>query len=205
MIDDDNWVEKNWIEKVGEIMDSNKAVGALGGCSTSHSEISPPKWFQNYEMCYAVGVQGTDTEDIADTRSFLWGVGLCIRRAAWEDVVASGFSSNLSDRNGKIISSGGDSEMCRALRACGWRLFYSAEIKFVHFIHKERMKWSYLTRLIKSFGAASLITEVYSETPVSERRRKWWYPIITATKRLCLMPKQTLVSLLKRQPGYHGT
>src|SRR5688572_15751649 len=46
-IDDDNWVDQNWVENVYRVFSENKTVGACGGDSIGVFEKHPPEWFKD--------------------------------------------------------------------------------------------------------------------------------------------------------------
>jgi hypothetical protein len=56
------------------------------------------------------------------TRGYLWGAGLTIRKAAWQQLQAAGFTPMLLGRQGTMLSTGEDSEICYTLRLASWRL-----------------------------------------------------------------------------------
>lgn len=162
-IDDDNWVAPDWVELVAGIMASHPEVGACGGYSSPVTEpdIAWPTWFEQFKTGYAIGPQGEATGDISDSRGYLWGAGLTIRQTAWQQLAQGGFQSILTDRKGLSLSSGGDSELCYALRLTGHRLWYDERLQLQHYLPPFRLEWSYLRRLNRGFGASSVGHEPY--------------------------------------------
>lgn len=160
-VDDDNWVANNWVETVYEIMISRPEVGACGGRSTAAFEREAPDWFETFQSSFAVGDQAEEEADITESRGWLWGAGLNIRKTAWEQLVRSGFQFLLSDREGAKLSAGGDNELCYGLRLLGWRLYYSPKLELIHFIPKGRITWKYLCQLKGQRDKEIVITEIY--------------------------------------------
>jgi hypothetical protein len=78
-----------------------------------------------------------------------------------ENLRLTGFKSLLSDRKGNLLSSGGDSELCFAIRLAGYSLYYQEDLKFRHFIPEGRLQWDYLVKLHKSFARSTPIIELY--------------------------------------------
>jgi len=177
-VDDDNWVCPEWAQTVSEIMRDASDVGACGGRVEAVCEEDPPSWFGDYAGDYAVGSQAEATGDVTVTRGYLWGAGLSIRKSAWLHLQQSGFKSLLVDRQGESTSSGGDCEICFALRLAGWRLWYDERLRLQHYIRSDRLKWSYLRRLYRGFGAATVGLEPYREylrsPSLSLRLRQTW-------------------------------
>ncbi|MGH7265987.1 MAG: hypothetical protein ACREMB_14255, partial [Candidatus Rokuibacteriota bacterium] len=54
------------------------------------------------------------------------------------------------------INSGGDAEICFALRLAGWRLWFEPRMRLRHFIQTHRLDWWYLRRLFRGVGASSV-------------------------------------------------
>jgi glycosyltransferase involved in cell wall biosynthesis len=160
-VEDDNWIGSDWLRVVAEIMRQHPNVGACGGFNEAVCEVNPPWWFDRYSWSYAIGPQGQEAGDITWTRGFLWGAGLTVRRSAWHHLVSRGFRPLLADRQGTKLNSGGDSEMCLALRGAGWRLWYEPRLRLRHFLLAHRLNWVYLRRLHRGFGASRVAFDPY--------------------------------------------
>lgn len=160
-IDDDNWICSEWVQLVSEIMSQYPNLGACGGLNKAMCEVTPPNWFEQYKGCYAVGAQGQEVGDITCTRGQLWGAGLTIRKSAWQQLLSNGFCSLLADRQGSVLTAGGDSELCMALRFAGWRLWYEPRLHLYHYLPAHRLEWRYLRRLCRGFGIASVGYDAY--------------------------------------------
>lgn len=158
-IDDDNWVEPKWIEKVFRIMDSMPDVGISGGLGAATFESEPPAWFKEYQSAFAVGSYGKET-GIQD-KLLINGAGMNVRRKGWDDLRSSGFDFLLSGRKGKALSSGEDVELCHAFRLSGWDLYYDADLTFFHLMPEGRLNWKYLVKLYGAFGRAAPIENFY--------------------------------------------
>ena len=164
-VDDDNWVCPEWVQMVSEVMSEHRDLGACGGSNDGVCQVDPPWWFEGYRSSYAVGPQGSEAGDITWTRGYLWGAGLTIRKSAWQRLVEEGFRHLLSDRRGKTLNAGGDSELCFALRLAGWRLWYEPRLRLRHSLPANRLKWNYLRRLHRGFGASSVGFDPYLFAP----------------------------------------
>ena len=161
-VDDDNWIAQNWVENVYKIMLYNPKVGACGGRSEAVFEFLPPEWYPQFFSKIAVGEQSIEEGDITDTRGWLWGAGLTVRKQAFKEVIERNIQFYLSDRNEKKLSSGGDNEICYSLRLLGWRLFYSSNLNFKHFIPSTRLSWNYFCEMSKANGYSSTILSRYN-------------------------------------------
>jgi cellulose synthase/poly-beta-1,6-N-acetylglucosamine synthase-like glycosyltransferase len=187
-VDDDNWVGADWVETVAEVMRAQPTVGACGGRSEAVFEGEPPHWFARYQASYAVGTQGDGPGDVTETRGLLWGAGLTVRKSAWRGLQEEGFTFRAPDRQGAALTSGGDSELCLALRLRGWRLWYDPRLRLQHYLPANRLTWSYLRRLhyAAAFSAVSQDEYYFQLLPFGKGlrgrlRRRWeWQAMRTA-------------------------
>ncbi len=171
-VDDDNWVEANWANLVVDVMAEHPDVAACGGQGEPLSDGDLPSWFSRHAVCYAVGPQAEKCGDITDSRGHLYGAGLTVRKSAWQQLVAWGFTFKLDDRRGRQPSCGGDTELCLALRLAGWRLWYEPRLRFRHYLPQQRLTWEYLRSLHRGFGAASVSIDAYTRLMDGSYRRR---------------------------------
>lgn len=160
-IDDDNWVTPNWVETVYRIMQEHPEAGACGGKTEAVCDIAPPTWFDKYKGKYAVGDQADTSGDVTWNRGYLWGAGLTMRKIAWEFIVSNGFQPLLTGRFGGHLSAGDDNEICLALRLAGWKLWYDEQLTLQHYLPAGRLHWDYLKKLVRGFGASSVLLSPY--------------------------------------------
>ena len=204
LIDDDNWAYPEWVSVAAEIMAQHPEVGACGGYNEAVCEVTPPAWFERFKASYAVGAQGRGTGDVTDTRGFLWGAGLTIRKSAWQQLVDSGYQSLLVDRQGEKLSAGQDTELCFALRLAGWRLWYDPRLMLSHYLSAGRLKWQYLRLLCRGFGEASVSFDSYeiafnsNDAPdgfVKRVKTIWLWRTLATIKSLLRHPIKLALSL----------
>jgi glycosyltransferase involved in cell wall biosynthesis len=204
LIDDDNWACPEWVSVAAEIMAQHPEVGACGGYNEAVYEVAPPAWFDQFKASYAVGAQGQGPGDITDTRGFLWGAGLTIRKSAWQQLVDSGYQSLLVDRQGEKLSAGQDTELCFALRLAGWRLWYDPRLRLFHYLPAGRLKWRYLRLLCRGFGEASVSFDSYEiafnsngahSGLVKRVKTTWLWRTLATTKSLLRHPVKLALSL----------
>lgn len=160
-VDDDNWVSRDWVSLVADIMAGDSGIGACGGAAEAKCEIPPPWWFDQYQSCYAVGPQSDQPGDVTWTKGYLWGAGLTVRKSAWQHLRQLGFHFLLTDRKGSELLSGGDMELCYALRLAGWTLWYDPRLSMHHYIPCSRLSWRYLRKMHRGFGVASATHKAY--------------------------------------------
>jgi glycosyltransferase involved in cell wall biosynthesis len=197
-VDDDNWVCPEWVELVWDVMKSHPDVGACGGFSEALCEVQPPKWFEDYKASYAIGPESIKSGDITNSRGWLWGAGLSIRKSAWQHLVSNGFFPLLVGRQPGKLGSGDDTELCFALRLAGWRLWYEPRLRLQHFLSAPRLKWTYLRKLHRAFGASTVGHDPYlfalrGLQALPKRRPLWAEELIPVMKRI-YWSKRSLLS-----------
>jgi hypothetical protein len=155
-----------------------------------------------------VGQQADKAGDVTDSRGYLWGAGLCIRKRAWQALTEKNFSFRLSDRKGRALSAGGDAELCYALRLAGWRLWYEPRLRMQHFLPESRLQWDYLRRVSRGFGAATAGIDAYDmaikELPTGtteNMRRTWGWQTLATIKYLLQNPFKLLRAPLSSMEG----
>jgi len=159
-IDDDNWVESEWIQKVFRIMNDDSDIGILGGRGEAVCESDPPIWFEPFQSAYAVGSDGKSTGKQRAKR--VKGAGMNVRRKSWDHLFSNGFQFLLSDRKGTALSSGGDIEICLAFLLAGFDIYYDDDLTFYHYMPEGRLNWDYLMKLYSAFGRADPIESMYA-------------------------------------------
>jgi glycosyltransferase involved in cell wall biosynthesis len=159
-VDDDNWVCPKWVETAARIFDRDSQVGACGGAIKAVFETEAPPWFERYQRDFAVGNWGPVAK--YTSHMDIWGAGLSLRRTAWEQLRSAGFSASLTGRRGQRLTAGEDTEICAALTLLGWKLWYDPSLELQHFMPSGRLNWSYLRRLWRGFGHASVALGWYS-------------------------------------------
>ena len=205
-VDDDNFVEKDWIQKVFETMNSDKEIGILGGNGRAISDVPLPAWFKDYQSAYAVGPQG---ESSGEHKSILYGAGMNIRKDTWENLRKNGFDFQLTGRKGKELSSGEDSELSLAVIMSGQKLYYRSDLSFEHLMPAGRLKWDYLMKLTASFGRAEPITGIYHSIIrghsgfKAKKYQHRFFSLLRSTKdNIKFLPRRIML-LFKEKEGNH--
>jgi glycosyltransferase involved in cell wall biosynthesis len=198
-VEDDNWIAPDWLELVWTTMGEHPEVGACGGFNEPVCEIEPPGWFATFQSAYASGPQGDAPGDVPGERGFLWGAGMTVRSEAWQHLVDNGFRPLLVDRQGSAnYNSGGDSEICFALRLSGWRLWFEPRLRLRHFLLKHRLDWRYLRRLTRGAGASTIGFDPYQRALGGPVRGSWTAEARLVLARLARRPRHLWESY--RQP-----
>ncbi|MEI6322436.1 MAG: glycosyltransferase [bacterium] len=193
-VDDDNWVNPRFIDSVSKIFSKEPLIGIAGGPSKPVFESSPPEWFEEICEFYALGDQQPKEGDITDNSGhLLWGAGSSVRRSALHELFDKGFIFNLTTTTRLETKrlGGEDTELCFAIRALGWRLWYDSRLGIKHFIPKSRLTWSYAHGLFSGSGSSAAYLEMYliafSRWPFDSKNRiknSWVYQFAKSAKNL---------------------
>ena len=159
--DDDNWLASDYVSLAFDTMESNPKIGVLGGSSTAVSDAAFPDWFEQVKGDYAVGLQLDGISCDASDRGYLWGAGMVVRKFVFEDMIGNGIANALSDRKGKELSSGGDSEICKWFLMLGYSLWYNPNMKYAHFIESNRLLEEYYVQMKEKQNEAYLLLQFY--------------------------------------------
>ena len=143
--DDDNWLNPNYLNNVVEIFNKMPEVGIIGGTGIEIIEHKQPRWFNQIKGRYAVGTSLESSQYVSN----VYGAGMAIRKAILNKIETSLFNSQLHGRKGKSLSGGEDTEICFAAAILGYKIYWSIENTFFHFIPQSRLTYSYLIRLFK--------------------------------------------------------
>ncbi len=153
MVDDDNILNSDYLEQVISIFDKNPQVAAIGGKSLPLFETAPPDWLYEFYGNLALRnlgdnliIAGWDNKypDAAPI-----GAGMGIQREALKSYIEKITlgKSNISDRTGISLSSGGDNDMILEMLKSGWQVGYFPQLQLRHIIPAQRMEVAYLARL----------------------------------------------------------
>lgn len=170
--DDDNLLDKDYVQLSFEIMEADESIGALGGWCDAMFEGEKPQWFDTYQKYFAVGKQGEISGDVTNKKGCLYGAGMVIRKSHWLQLNQLGFKPLLTCRKGDSLSSGGDTEYCFALRLLGYRIWYDDRLHFFHYMLAKRVNLEYVSRVRKAISYSNFVCEPYlDELSNSENNR----------------------------------
>lgn len=203
--DDDNWLASDYLQIAFNFMMKHPEVGALGGQSIGVLEGVEPKWWHKEAKNYAVGKQAAKSGDVS-SRGYVWGAGMVFRKSLFLRLYNTGFESLLSDRKGELLSSGGDSELCKWFILMGYKLWYLETLKFNHYIIKSRLLDTYLVKLKAGHESSSRVLGLYNwfinNHLFSSKRNKLNRFFIFITKSIKAKRQKSVISKLYLQLAF---
>lgn len=159
--DDDNWLSPDYLVTGYQILEANDKIGMLGGTAIPQFDSTPPEWFSRYSSFYAVGPQGELINDITDSKGYVYGAGMFIRKSCYKKIKDKRVDFMLTGRKGAALTSGEDAEIGYLLAAMGFEIHWNPMLKLKHLIPKERLSLSYMVRMRRSQAATYEILKTY--------------------------------------------
>jgi glycosyltransferase involved in cell wall biosynthesis len=170
--DDDNRLDPSYLNVAESVLDVNHEIGILGGQGLPVSDAKQlPNWFYSYAQDYAVGVQALHSGDVS-ARGYVWGAGFVLRRELIYYLINNNCNFLLTGRNGGLLLSGDDTEMCKWYQLAGYKLWYEEKMIFHHFIPSARLSLKYLEGLHVGFSASRRILSLYERYIMVRRLRR---------------------------------
>jgi len=153
-IDDDCLLAENWVENAIKFASSHPSCGAFGGKVVLDWELNPSPILVKYSVIFAASNLGETPKQLTRSNPHIPGAGLVLHRTALEK---SGWLDKqfLNDREGKKLSSGGDSEIVLQILNAGYELWFTPDCVLRHFIPAKRISEKYLIDMNYAFGIAA--------------------------------------------------
>jgi glycosyltransferase involved in cell wall biosynthesis len=156
MVDDDNILDTDYLEKALHIFKHHPNLGAIGGKSIPLFEIDPPEWLSTFYSNLALRDLGNDIiierwrNKYPDSAPI--GAGMVLRKTVLQSYVTkvSSGKSIIADRTAASLSSGGDNDIVIEVLKSGWDVGYFPVLKLSHIIPAKRMQVNYLARLVNN-------------------------------------------------------
>lgn len=170
-LDDDVWVEPDWLTGLCEVYDSQPADVVGGRVLLWWEAARPPSWMsRDFETMLSGLDLGENVFEIeSHGRLHMIGANFSFTRGTWEKV--GRFRHGL-DRTGKSLLGGGETEFLQRTRAAGCRLFYAPRACVKHWVHPHHLEIEHLQRLTFDFGR----TFVFLNPKTSPRH--WWPTVL---------------------------
>jgi glycosyltransferase involved in cell wall biosynthesis len=207
-VDDDNWLDPEYVSRASRIMEEHPEVGVCNGFGSPVFDEEPPAWFREFQACYAVSNPDWPTHDVTEKIPVPFGAGMVIRKCALLGLKEQGFEPLLTDRTGTKITSGGDTELCVALSLSGWRWWRDAGLQFQHYMPKGRINWRYCLKLAHGGGASYTMLDLYQmaaqPAPASlggRLRESWFWAAKWSMEKIVRQPGILLRMLMGRGEG----
>jgi glycosyltransferase involved in cell wall biosynthesis len=161
-VDDDNVLAAAYLERTANIARRYPMMGAWGGRIVGEFEQAPPAWSKRYLPLLAIREITADklSDVLPPDETTPCGAGLCVRRSVAEryarSVVQDAKRMSL-DRQGKLLSSGGDTDLALVASDLGLGTGQFVALELTHLIPAVRLEEAYLLRLIECMGYSHMV------------------------------------------------
>jgi hypothetical protein len=200
-VDDNNWISPNWVLVANDALTSDPSLGAVGSICEPVFEVPEPEWLSGFHPIYSI-LTDSDLNECENPPEHLQGAGLCVRKQAWTQLVHGGFRPLLSDRMGGPLSGAGDTELTLAIRLAGWKIRVEPHLRLQRFMPAQRLRWEYLRRLQRRYGASQALLDAYSTHNLSMRMgfkerlgQLWWCQVGRSLAKLICRPNAVFAAL----------
>jgi glycosyltransferase involved in cell wall biosynthesis len=164
-IDDDNALDRDYLEQTVRIALRQPDVGHFGGISRAALTTAIPDWKRR--LLPHLGVRDCGGEAIVskEERWGPWepiGAGMVTRRniaMSFVDFVSERHSASRLGHQGEVLMSGEDALMARMSVRLGWACAYQPELKLTHFINPARLSINVLARTLEGHGRSYVVLE----------------------------------------------
>jgi glycosyltransferase involved in cell wall biosynthesis len=191
LVDDDCFLQPDWIAQALAFAKSHPSVGAFGGRVMLEWEVQPPR----YVLAYAYSFAQQELGDSQRRVEFLAGAGLVVNRSA---LLASGWMDAplLADRVGNKLVSGGDVEIVLRVAGGGRELWYVPSCTLRHFIPRHRTTLRYLTEINRNLGISQALADALVSEP---RSSKWFIAPVSKFAKFATDLIRLVVTMARRQ------
>lgn len=163
-VDDDNVLDRDYLEIAFEISQNWPMLGAWGGQIRPEFEEEPPDWTKQYWGFLAIREFNKDRwSNIPHQNDAIpCGAGFCLRKAVAEkytELVCNDSRRINLDRRGKMLTSCGDSDLAYTAWDLNLGTGLFAALKLTHLIPPSRLQEGYLLRLVKGLSYSGIILD----------------------------------------------
>ena len=94
----------------------------------------------------------------------LWGAGMFVRTALWQQLRKLSFKSLFVGRQGtKNLTAGEDDELCYVAQLLGYEVWYSPKLSLRHYMTAGRLTEAYRDKLFYATARAQARTKIYRD------------------------------------------
>jgi glycosyltransferase involved in cell wall biosynthesis len=161
-VDDDNWLDADYLEVAMEIGDERPWLGTWGGQLLPVWEVEPEHWTVEYWNWLAIRALARDlwSNSIAHHDTHPYGAGMCVRRSVFEEYVTQVIGDTRRrtlDRTGNNLLGGGDADLNYTACEMGLATGVFCRLKARHYMPAFRVSEVYLLRLVEDMTCSSVI------------------------------------------------
>jgi glycosyltransferase involved in cell wall biosynthesis len=182
-VDDDNFLEPDYLRKAIDIGERWPILGAWGGRILPEFETTPSEWTKRYWSYLTILDCSHDRwSNIPDHfEAIPPGAGLVVRRQVaqvYAELVRSDPTRMALDRTGKALISGGDTDLTFTACDLGFGVARFSSLELRHYMPQWRFEEDYLLRMVEGMAYSLQMLFAIRGKPSARRsiaRRAWQY------------------------------
>lgn len=202
-VDDDNFLDPDYLEKSVDIADRWPMLGVWGGRNLPEFEHTPPEWTRKYWGHLAVRDCPHDlwSNFPGDFHGVPAGAGLVVRpaiAAVYAALLDRDPMRLLLDRKGKALTSGGDTDLALTAFDLGYGAARFSTLSLIHYMPAARLEERYLLRISEEISYSegildairgniapkrSLLREHVTPWRLPRRERRFWQAFLRGRRR----------------------
>lgn len=174
LVDDDNVLQSDYLERALAIARSKPFLGAWGGSCEAQFESPPPAWTERYWGCLAIREIVADrwSNEPRNVGTLPIGAGMCVRRCVatqYSKTIADGKRLIQLDRTGASLLSGGDQDLAACSTDVGLGAGVVTGLRLKHIIPPGRLEAGYLSKLMEGIAFSGTVLDfVYGIQPARD-------------------------------------
>jgi glycosyltransferase involved in cell wall biosynthesis len=203
-VDDDNVLDSDYLELALHISKDHPFLGAWGGQIRAEFEVTPPNWTKSYWGYLAIREFERDKwSNLNLHETAPCGAGMCVRKIVAEkyaDLVYSDQKRLELDRKGKLLMSGGDSDLAFTSCDIGLGTGQFTSLKLTHLMPASRLEEQYLMRLIEGMEYSHRILDsLRGQMPNNLPHLSWKGKLVEYYRLLQMNPRERRFYKAKRR------
>jgi glycosyltransferase involved in cell wall biosynthesis len=200
IVDQDNWVHKDWMTKAVNYLDQAPRAGIICGRGNAIFESDRPNWFARFQQNFAVGSQSEENGPAKNVNSYYYNAACIMRKAPIDHLIAQGFQPLLTSRAKNKLLAGDDTELQALYKLTGWEVHYQDDLTFDHYMPTHRLSFDYFRDLRKGLGASAVYLNLYRYYLAAVRKNEeperlnWFKPLLRSFLAVLSDPLAILAS-----------
>ncbi len=204
IVDQDNWVHRDWMIKAVNYLDQAPNAGIICGRGNAIFESDPPNWFARFQQNFAVGPQSEENGPAKNINSYYYNAACIMRKAPIDRLIAQGFQPLLTSRAKHKLLAGDDTELQALYKLTGWEVHYQNDLTFDHYMPTHRLSFNYFQNLRKGLGASAVYLNLYRNYLSAVRKNQnpelttWFKPMLRSFLGVLSDPLAILASPMRQ-------
>jgi glycosyltransferase involved in cell wall biosynthesis len=158
-LDDDNLPAENWVAEAYAFGDRHPNVGAYGGIIHAKLDVSPPTYFNQIKLFFAIynrGPQPFRYDRAAKPRRIPAAPGSVVRKQAWQDCIPATLLLQGRDETKKtMLGSCEDLECMYYIQNSHWEVWHNPKMEIWHYLPSHRLEEAYLLKIARTSGMSN--------------------------------------------------